>query len=64
VAAELEREPLPAWSSVELAAANLGADFERGAREGRRLTPEDAAAYALTAAPRIAATERSSAPGS
>jgi predicted ATPase len=62
VAAELEREPLPAWSSVELAAGSLGADFERGARKGRRLTPEDAAAYALTAPPRTAATERSSAP--
>jgi predicted ATPase len=63
VAAELERDPLPAWSSVDLPSGSATADFERGAEAGRRLTPEDAAAYAL-APPSSAATERSSAPRS
>jgi hypothetical protein len=63
VAAELERDSLPAWSSVELPAGSVTADFERGTEAGRRLTAEDAAAYAL-APPSSAATERSSAPRS
>ena len=63
VAAELERDSLPAWSSVELPAGSVTAEFERGTEAGRRLTAEDAAAYAL-APPSSAATERSSAPRS
>jgi predicted ATPase/class 3 adenylate cyclase len=64
VTAELERDPVPAWSSVELPAGSATAEFEQGTREGRRLTPEEAAAYELAAPPRTAATERSSAPRS
>ena len=64
VAAELEREPLPAWSSVDLPARSGSAEFERGVLDGRRLTLEDAVAYALATPPRTAATERSSAPRS
>jgi predicted ATPase/class 3 adenylate cyclase len=64
VAAELERDPVPAWSPVELPAGSAAtADFERGTEAGCRLSVEDAAAYALSP-PSSAATERSRAPRS